>query len=211
MSTRRRLTGSGYQKGYEAGVKAEYDKFWDAFQYNGNRKNYSYAFYQSYWNDTTYNPKYAINGTNLQFCFRYAGITDTKVDIDLRNTTTENGVSGIFSNASKLKTIRKLIVDEATPFATNIFSECEALEDLTIEGIIGQNNFKVSASTKLSRDSIVSIINALSATTSGLTVTLSNTAVNNAFETTEGAADGSSSAEWTALAATKSNWTITLS
>lgn len=63
---------------------------------------------------------------------------------------------------------------------------------------------------KLSKPSITSIINCLSTTTSGLTVTLSKTAVNNAFETSEGVADGSTSQEWLNLVATKTNWTISL-
>ena len=62
----------------------------------------------------------------------------------------------------------------------------------------------------LSKDSIISIINALSTATSDLPITLSITAVNNAFETSPGAADGSTSEEWTALIATKPNWTISL-
>jgi hypothetical protein len=75
---------------------------------------------------------------------------------------------------------------------------------------IGVNGFNVQWSNNLSHDSIVSIINALSTTTSGLTVTLSKTAVNKAFETSDGANDGSTSTEWTTLIATKSNWTISL-
>ena len=53
-------------------------------------------------------------------------------------------------------------------------------------------------------------MNILSDTASGKTLTLSLTAVNNAFETSAGAKDGSTSAEWTALVDAKTNWTITL-
>ena len=35
-----------YQSGVEAGRKAEYDAFWDAYQQNGTKTNYSYAFSQ---------------------------------------------------------------------------------------------------------------------------------------------------------------------
>jgi hypothetical protein len=66
--------------------------------------------------------------------------------------------------------------------------------------VIGQKNFNVHWSPKLSKASIESIINALSSTTSGLTVTISKTAKEAAF----------TSAEWSALIATKSNWTISL-
>ena len=91
-----------------------------------------------------------------------------------------------------------MCVDENTLF-TSTFIQCNALENLTIDGTIGQNNFNLKDSTKLSKASIESVIDALSTTTSGLTVTFSKTAVDNAFT-----AD-----EWAALKATKSNWDIT--
>ena len=72
------------------------------------------------------------------------------------------------------------------------------------------SSLDMKSCTLLSKASITSIINALSSTTSGLTVTLSKTAVNTAFETESGGADGSTSQEWLALATTKSNWTISL-
>ena len=58
--------------------------------------------------------------------------------------------------------------------------------------------------------SIESVVNcALNANT--VRLTFSEEAVNKAFETSEGANDGSNSTEWKALADTKKNWTITLS
>ena len=90
------------------------------------------------------------------------------------------------------------------------FSSCPALKNLTLGNKITKSGFSVSSCTKLSKKSIENIINALSEETSGLTVTLSKTAVNKAFETSEGANDGSTSEEWSALEATKTNWTISL-
>ena len=84
---------------------------------------------------------------------------------------------------------------------TTVFDGTVNLENIIIEsGTIGQNGFSVKDCTKLSKASITSIVNALSPSTSGLTVTLSKTAVNNAFTDTE----------WDALEGTKTNWTITL-
>ena len=194
---------------YAAGARAEHDRFWDGFQRNGERSNYSYAFYHNYWDDEVYNPKYDIKAQNLQFAFRYSNITDTKVAIYLNNTYADSG-AGIFSNAKQLKTIRKIVLTSTTPISSNMFSNCTALENLTVEGVIGQNGFNVQSSSLLSRASIISIINALSTTTSGLTVTLSRAAVNSAFETSDGAADGSTSAEWSAIIGARSNWTISL-
>lgn len=92
----------------------------------------------------------------------------------------------------------------------NAFNGCTALKEVrfapqTIKAEIG-----FPQSTQLSADSITSIINGLSPDTSGLTLTLSRAAVNTAFETAEGAADGSTSAEWLALIGTRSNWTVSL-
>ena len=81
---------------------------------------------------------------------------------------------------SYLKTIDKLIVSDKNIFSSTFYG-CTALENLTIEGTIGQKGLDLQWSTKLSKASIISIINALSDATSGLTVALSKTAVNNAF------------------------------
>ena len=76
-----------------------------------------------------------------------------------------------FAEAKKLKTIDKLTVIEATsPFTNNTFQNCLELENITIGGSIDGNGMNLQWSTKLTHDSLVSIINALadkSADTSG--------------------------------------------
>lgn len=94
-----------------------------------------------------------------------------------------------------------LKVTSITSSFPNAFAYAYGLKSLTFtedSNIAASINFKWS--TLLSKASIESIINALSTTTSGLTVTLSETAVNNAF----------TAEEWDALEATKTNWTISL-
>ena len=84
------------------------------------------------------------------------------------------------------------------------FTYCSSLTNLTIEGVIGFNGTTIT-SPNLSKASIISVINALSSTTAnGHKLTLSKTAVTNAL----GSVDD---AEWSALVATKPNWTISLS
>jgi hypothetical protein len=102
-----------------------------------------------------------------------------------------------------LKIIRELVVTENSPFG-NTFSS--TLEHMIVTGTIGQNGFSLKA-PKLSHESIVSIVNALSSTTTNLSITLSLNAVNKAFETSEGANDGSTSAEWLSLIAPKTDTT----
>ena len=129
--------------------------------------------------------------------------------IDTRSAT---GLQNIFAYAQKLQTIRLLILkDDGTQiFSNNSFINCSSLVDLTISGVIGTTGANWQWSTNLSKASLSSIINALSKITSGLTVTLSEKAVDKAFETSAGANNGQKSAEWNALIAPYSNWTISL-
>lgn len=198
----------GYDVGLDEGKQAEYDRFWDMFQQNGNRKGYQNAFMTA-WDDTAYNPKYPIvcqsNIYAATGLFSGSTITDTKVPIMIRNTRADT----LFQDCVNLKRIPSLTFENLVRFS-NTFRNCKALEELNLYGTLDIDGFDVQWSTRLSKSSIESIINALSATTSGLSVTFSRTSVNTAFETSEGAADGSTSAEWTELANTKSNWTINL-
>ena len=57
------------QKVFDAGKKAEYDRFWDAFQDYGNRTVYTNAFCYDGWNDEIYNPKYTIRPTSCNTMF----------------------------------------------------------------------------------------------------------------------------------------------
>lgn len=156
-------------KVYDAGKEAEQQTFWETYQRGGRRVQYRNAFYDGYWTDVNYNPKYPIVCSALSAsAFEYCGITDTKVDITVSSTNTTN----VFRNCASLKTIRKLIVTEGVVF-TNWFSGCTALENITFDGVIGQNlDIRWSP---LTHDSLMSIINALkdySADTSGTTYTL---------------------------------------
>lgn len=128
--------------------------------------------------------------------------------LDLRNI---NAFETVFSGATYLETIEKIILkNDGTQTFSNFLRNCDELKNLKIEGVIGQNGFTVQQSTKLSKASWISIINALSTTTSGLSITGSLASVKKAFETSEDANDGNTSPEWLALTATKSNWTISL-
>ena len=170
------LNKGGYADGYDAGKQAERDAFWEAYQQGDKRTNYTYAFYGSSWTDKNYNPKYTLKMTGGNQAFQTSNITDTKVPVDI----TDIGPNGqIFIWANKLVTIRKLIVAEGSSINSQMFTECSALENITIDGVIGKN-FDIHWSTKLTADSIRSIIEHLSDEVSGKTLTLSETAVDNA-------------------------------
>lgn len=232
-------TGGDTDAAFEAGRQAEHDAFWDNFQYgsDGKQKTYlAYFFAGQGWSDRNFRPKYDIRpvgtapgmfrhsyvanlkqilidcgvvldtsqATNLQYAFGYGAFTKMpKIDMSL---STNN--DGIFVDVPVVE-IDEIVVSTKTTFTATSF-RCKNLKHMPVSGVIAQNNFNVSACTLLDKVSITSIVNALSTSTSGLTVTLSNAAVNTAFETSAGAADGATSAEWLALENTKKNWTITL-
>ena len=68
-------TDAAYQQGVtdgiEQGKQAEYDRFWDAFQENGNKKAYRYAFAGGGWSEETLIPKYPINIIDTSTTTRY--------------------------------------------------------------------------------------------------------------------------------------------
>lgn len=125
------------------------------------------------------------NCTDLGCVFQWSRVTKVGV-IDASSALR---LDDTFNNAILLNTIDKIISHDNLVFYRT-FSGCDELQKLTIEGTIGQNGFNVGDCTKLSKASIISIVNALSSTTSGLTVTLSKTAVDNAFPTSGEVTDG---------------------
>ena len=190
------------------------------------------------WDDSNFKPKYDIIASNLDHCFQYSSITNLKqiledcgVSLSFSDSMiaaglyyafeqsrithipelycpTVSNMQNAFRICRDLKSIDKITVSSGCS-TLNAFQNCTALEEIRIGSVIA-NAWNFQWSTKLSKDSITSVINALSNTSSGLTVTFSKTAVNNAFKTAEGLSDGSNSSEWATLIETKPNWTISL-
>lgn len=159
--------------------------------------------------------------TDLSGCLAKAGVVlDTSQCENLNNafymgrgftripTISFEGCNGIigatFYGCYNLHTIDKVILksDGTNEFSLDSwnlpFGQCIGLRNITIEGVIG-NSISFWQSP-LSKESIESIFDALSTTSSGKTLTLNADAVHNAF----------TDAEWSALIITKSNWTISL-
>ena len=150
--------GQTYEQGVADGKQAEYDRFWDAFQENGNRTTYNYAFYG--WKEDTYNPKYPINIVstgNVSNTFNSSTLKDTKVPITVSCQT----LATTFANSLSLVTIPSIDVSGVTTKIDRCFSSCTALTNLTVVGTINANGFDVSPCKKLTHDSLMSIIDAL--------------------------------------------------
>ena len=215
---------NGYSAGYAEGAQTEYDRFWNEFQDYGERTDYTYAF--RYWGGDYIRPKYKVQNITGQAAvmFQHAKVKKLEAahfDLTGADKLTDT-VYGMFNGCRQLEEIEDLNIPATNYTGTwfncvslkkiavvrcmagkafsSAFGNCEALEDVTFTGVMSTNGLNLQYSTKLNRASIESVINVLSTSTSGRTVTLSKTAVNNAFE----------DSEWEALIATRSNWTISL-
>lgn len=213
----------------ESQPQAYYDIFWDMVQHNGTRTNYRYAFAGTSFDVELMKPKYPIIPKDATYMFMHntrgypdmkdyseickildlSQITDAtsifqnicgkNLTVDLSNC--EKAPNAFNCNSGGSIDNLTLKVTEKLTSASSMFLYNTHLETLifTDDSVIAVG-LTLQRCSKLSKASIESIINALSTTTSGLTVTLSQTAINNAF----------TEEEWDALETTKTNWTINL-
>lgn len=206
MSIEDKLTqvAENVPKVYAAGQKAEYDAFWNLYQSNGTRKDYTNAFGGIGWTNETFKPKHNINPSGGSYMmFRSCGVKGDLVAIAeslgihidftqliacqymfqssnftrIGNVKTVSGtysLTSTFDSCKSLETIDSLYIYPSQALSA-VFSGCTALKNLTIDGSIGKNGFNVSA-CPLTHDSLMSIINALENKTSGtFSVTLGAT------------------------------------
>jgi len=233
----------------DAGKQAEYDRFWDDYQKNGNPDGYEAAFAGQRWNSENWKPKYPIKlngktylssyrsmfqyfdrgcsnpplelpegtidftyGTRMQSMFENSNISLVEMNVIPQGSGTHD-MTGAFRSTDitsrRLHTV-KLGVSENTTFSQTFTNTSELKNVSFVEGSVIGKNIDFQHSINLTKASIENILAVLSTTTSGLTLTLSKAAVNNAFETATDAADGASSQAWNDLIATRANWTISL-
>lgn len=181
---------SGVDEVYEAGMSKAESDFWDAVQNYGKRTFYEYAFnrwnceyirpkykviadsqtrlmqtfsenkllkkVESAYFDFS---NHMINtGSGYAFYNTFGGCSSLEEIEDVGLQTGNYNLT--FHSCNKLHTIAILRVAETDTF-TGVFTNCYALENVTIEGVIGQNGFNVSPCTKLTHTSLMSIINSL--------------------------------------------------
>ena len=116
-------------------------------------------------------------------------------------------LSHTFGVCSRLHTIEKITVVETTAYS-NAFNNCWKLANITFEGTIGQSGLDFSWSP-LTKASIENIINHLSTTASGKSITFNKDSINDAFginvDDTSTYPEGS---EFYILRHSKDNWTF---
>lgn len=225
---------------YEAGIaegKTQGElEFWNTFTNNGARTNYNYAFREWSWTVANSPVKIRPTGQYLSFFYQSPNLEEiipdnfdfsATPDVQAANTNAyyhtfsqcpklkvvpdmnmpPRGMYYTFYLCYKLERIEKIRVREDTQF-DGPFQGCNSLTYVRFDGTIGNTiSFKWCP---LGKDSIENIISCLSSNVSGKTLTLNVDAVNKAFETSEGAKNGSTSAEWNALTSAHQNWTISL-
>ena len=153
--------GGDYNKGVEDGKQQAYDAFWDAYQQNGTRTQYTYAFSGHGWNDVSYNPKYDIVATDQCDAMFYNAqkITSTKKPIII---DTASAAYNMFAYCMALKSIPSIKVTEQVPYFTYWFTYCSALEELIFtEDSIISSNISFGDCYRLNTASVNSIIAAL--------------------------------------------------
>lgn len=131
------LTSEKIPSVYDAGKQAEYDRFWDIYQNNGEPMRYFYSFAYKHWNDETFKPKYNIvfNSQGGPYLFTASDITEVNVDID---TTRSSNWNQLANAAAWLKKIQKIILkDDGSQTASAPFSSANSLEYVRFEGKIG--------------------------------------------------------------------------
>ena len=150
--------------------------------------------------------------TYSSYTFNNSAVTRLPL-LDVRNIP---NCANLFTSAINLESIDGIILNEngtqtfgnSTGSNWTIYS-AKIKRFIILEGVIGANCY-FNTCTALDKTSITSIINALSNTTNGLSLSLSKTAVDSAFEEVYDRGDGSWTTEWSNLVATKPNWTISL-
>ncbi len=107
---------------------------------------------------------------SAEYLFHYSNIEEVGV-VDLSNVT--HPFSTTFTQSTNLKTIDLLILNNngSQTFKTGCFQGCKNLEEVRIQGKIG-NNFDIHYSSVLSYESLMSIITALIETQNSLTLTI---------------------------------------
>lgn len=125
------------------------------------------------------------------------------------------GLQNMFANATNLLGISKIIIptEVQTINTSGAFTNCTLLQEVYFDGYIPSSvSFQWCP---LIKASIKNILEHLSPTATGQTLTLKKSAIDKAFETSEGANDGCASAEWRETITPyandlEGNWTISV-
>lgn len=201
----------GYTNGYSSGETDGYNEGYNEGCNEGYSDGYENGF-EAGKNEGGGSDEPLIIDTsvmgNLRNIFKGSNIKRIKT-FDARSATLGwNGMAHMFYR-SQIEEIQEFYPSTQTVFY-GAFLECYKLKRVIFKSEIAVEDLNLANSKLLDKESIYSIIENLSDTTSGITVTLSRDAVNREFEDEPEVNNGSGVEEWLALVSLKPNWTISL-
>ena len=160
------MWSEGYEHGKEEGIQAEYDRFWDDFQQNGNRTSYLHGFAGRCWTNETFKPKYPLKIGNATAMFFYSSIPNIDCELDFTNKSIS--LANMFAY-SWVKSISRFKSYETLTFASTTFEGCTYLTNISFvdDSVIGTSiNFKSCPLTAESIDNIIDVLKDLTGKTS---------------------------------------------
>ena len=227
-----------YEAGIAEGKQAEYDAFWDAYQYyHGAAQNYQYAFCNDGWNDETFKPKYDIvmgvgySGTNAFWSCAVSNIAEALEKRGLILDTTLCGyATSMFQNA-KTKRLPELNFTHAMDYnagnglhMTFLNSSVETIDKLIVtENLKYNSTFQSCANLKnivfegvigqainFQWSTLLSHDSIVSVINALSTTASGQTATFSKTAVNNAFTGGSEGSEWQALIDTKKNWAFSL-
>jgi hypothetical protein len=144
-------TFEGYEQGLEEGKQSAYDEFWDTFQQNGNRTNYSSSF-GSGWTPEIFKPKYPLRPDKATQMF-FNNMWENILIEDFVEFSKENNIILDFSNCTIAT--QGLATLKTKHFGVLNFSKCTGLYDLfythgNSNGVVTIDEFICSETTTFS-------------------------------------------------------------
>ena len=160
--------------------------------------------------DFSQKPSATANADSYYYTFEYCQSLQIIEDVGIGSINPVFQFSRTFYYCNNLHTIEKITVAETTKYSKT-FDYCRKLVNITFDGTIGQNGLDFHWSP-LSKASIENIINHLSSTTTGLSITMPKAAINTAFGiNVDDVSTYPEGSEYYILRHSKDNWTINYS
>jgi hypothetical protein len=164
---------------YKKGRQAQDEEFWGKIQNNGGKRNYRRMFgNREAWDDDSFKPVYDMVASTMQECFAVnSTLTSIKykangdiLTIDGSNISSSTGFNNAFDQMTNLQEIGLIISNVNAPWL-EAFRNDTNLVEVSFGGTIGKA-FDIHYSTKLSSNSLLSILNACNKENAGVTITL---------------------------------------
>lgn len=165
--------------GKAQGRQAAYNEFWGKIQNNGGRRNYRRMFgNREAWDDDSFKPVYDMVASTMQECFAVnSTLTSIKykangeiLTIDGSSISSSTGFNNAFDQMTNLQEIGLIISSANAPWL-EAFRNDTNLVEVSFGGTIGKA-FDIHYSTKLSSNSLLSILTACNKEGALVTITL---------------------------------------